>query len=216
MNEPHRFVIAVSPSVLAAVGPTIRVHVGFDPKFKPRSSQKLSSQARDVPALIDTGAFVSCIDTELADKISLKPIDTTTISGAGGKHEKMPIFLAQIHIPDVSLIMHGEVVGVHLARGNQPHQAILGRNFLHRHIMVDDDDATNNNTFVYAITRDGDGIAHVVILTLPMIATSCVFALVVAHDATRDMQTTIAMMTFAFMCGVAFALGATRDNGRAQ
>lgn len=81
---------------------------------------------------------MSCIGAELADKISLKPIDTTTISGAGGKHEKMPIFLAQVHIPDVSLVMHGAVVGVHLAQGDQPHQVLLGRNFLRRHIMVYD------------------------------------------------------------------------------
>ena len=59
---------------LIGIGPTIRVHVGFDPAFDPQSGQHPSHQERDVWALIDTGAFKSCIDTDLAGTINLDPI----------------------------------------------------------------------------------------------------------------------------------------------
>ena len=50
----------------------------------------------------------------------------------------MPVFLAQIHIPDLGTTMHGEIIGVHLAQGDSPHRVLLGRDFLRDHLMFYD------------------------------------------------------------------------------
>lgn len=121
---------------LAAIGPTLRVHVGFDPEFNPEYGQAPRSQAKNVWALVDTGADMSCIDTQLAEKIGLDSIDTMTTISANGQYDEMPIFLAHIYVPNLEATIYGEIASAHLAHGKSLHRVLLGRDFLRRHIMT--------------------------------------------------------------------------------
>lgn len=51
-------------------------------------------------AFIDTGAYESCIDQDLADQLALTLVDRRIVSGAGGKHE-LNVYLAEIDIPGI-------------------------------------------------------------------------------------------------------------------
>ena len=86
------------------------------------------------PALVDTGAQPSCIDSALAAHLNLPVVDRESISGAHGSHE-VNVHLAQISVPALGLNLVGRFHGVHLTAGNQRHLALLGRTFLQRCTM---------------------------------------------------------------------------------
>lgn len=115
--------------LLAEYGPTIRVDIGFDKDFKMNSLEQPNLDIKGVEALIDTGASESCIDVRLAAQLNLPMVDTQDIAGSNGAH-KVPMFLAQIYIPDFSLTLNGMFAGLKLIEGGQIHKAILGRSFL--------------------------------------------------------------------------------------
>lgn len=52
------------------------------------------------PALIDTGAAESCIDSELASRLRLPIVDTQTVGSVGGRLV-VNVYWAQIHIPEI-------------------------------------------------------------------------------------------------------------------
>ena len=111
-------------------GPTLGVNIGFDIEFYAGGSQRAELPSALWQALVDTGAGISCIDSELAHILELPIIDRGTISGSHGAHE-CNIHLAQISILSLdSLTLYGQFAGVHLAAGGQPHQALIGRDFL--------------------------------------------------------------------------------------
>lgn len=115
---------------LESYGPTLSVEIGFDPLFQPHSE----SGRPDLPteshsALVDTGAVASCIDADLAAALGLPLFTRGSISGVGGVSE-VQYHLAQIYIPALNYTIHGAFAGVHLSAGRQPHQAIIGRDFL--------------------------------------------------------------------------------------
>lgn len=110
------------------VGPTITVDVGFDPAFVLGGPAPNLAQV-GVPALVDTGAFQSFIDDDLAKALNLPVVDRQKVSGSNGQHE-VNMYLAQIHLPDVPLTVYGQFGGVGLAAGGQTHRALLGRTFL--------------------------------------------------------------------------------------
>lgn len=125
------------PDGLIGLGPTIRVHVGFDSKFAPDSEGTPQAQLQNLPALVDTGATISSIDSELAQDLNLPLVDQQDVLGVGGKHT-MPMFLAQIHVPDLEFTIYGKFVGAHLAQGGQFHKVLLGRTFLRHCVMIYD------------------------------------------------------------------------------
>ena len=90
---------------------------------------------RAFPALIDTGAFESCIDTRLARRLGLPVIDRTILSGASGP-AVFNLHMAQIIIPDLNCLLYGQFAGIRLAEGEQPHQALIGRNLLEKFRMI--------------------------------------------------------------------------------
>ena len=94
-------------------------------------------EARDLPALVDTGATESSIDSELARQLGLPRVDQQIIAGAGGKHT-IDVFLAQMYVPELGQAKHGQFAGVHLTQGDSHHKAILGRDFLSRIVMIYD------------------------------------------------------------------------------
>ncbi|MBI4923211.1 MAG: retroviral-like aspartic protease family protein [Devosia nanyangense] len=115
---------------LVLAGPTLTVNIGFDPDYNSGSGTP-NLAAVGVPALIDTGATISFIDDDLAKALDLPIVDKKTFGGIGGAHEAN-MYLAQIHIPDLTHTLYGEFGGVKLAAGGQQHRALLGRMFLRR------------------------------------------------------------------------------------
>lgn len=124
----------LAPDLLVRYGPTLLVQIGFDPDFQPGTARP---DLPDVPypALVDTGATESCIDSALAVDLDLPVVDRQTVSGVHGSNA-VNFHLAQIYIPDLHHTVYGLFAGVHLTAGGQPHQALMGRTFLKEVILV--------------------------------------------------------------------------------
>ena len=122
------------PGILERDGPTILVQVGLDHNFHSSKVSAPNLPATSVPALVDTGAYRSCIDSALAEKLKLWVVNRQPV---GGVHGEQPanIHLAQIYIPDLDFSMSGLFAGVHLEAGGLPH-ALLGRDFLRNFTMT--------------------------------------------------------------------------------
>lgn len=118
--------------LLVTFGPTVAVTVGH---YAPDADQSRPSKA--VYALVDTGAYESCIDAALAAELGLPVVDTAQIAGAGGEsvHD---VFLAYIQIPQLEIVQYGRFTGVNLRAGRQAHEVLLGRTFLVNTIMIYD------------------------------------------------------------------------------
>lgn len=121
--------------LLTLVGPTLQVRIGFDPKFRPVVGGTPAVPTPSYPALVDTGASESCIDSTLANTLNLPVINQEDRSGAHGRY-KLNIHLAQIYIPDLDWTIFGRFAGVHLHAGGQPHYALIGRTFLQDFKMI--------------------------------------------------------------------------------
>jgi len=121
--------------LLVLHGPTLGVDIGFDPSFQPVGTAIPVPAVKAVPALVDTGATISCIDTVLATSLNLPIVDRQKISGASGIKEA-DMYLAQIHVSALSITIYGSFAGVDLRAGGQVHQALIGRTFLQRFTMI--------------------------------------------------------------------------------
>ena len=141
----------LAPDLLVRYGPTLWVHIGFDPDFQPGTS---SPDLPDVPcpALVDTGATESCIDSALALDLDLPVVDRQTVSGVHGSNA-VNFHLAQIYIPDLSHTEFGLFAGVHLTAGGQPHQALMGRTFL-KNVLLMYDGTTGSVTISHGNNAD--------------------------------------------------------------
>ena len=124
-----------SPDGLYADGPYITVHVGHDPKFTPESTSW--PQARDLLALVDTGANESCIDSEIAETLDLPVADEQIFAGVDGRH-KLSMYVAQIYVPELDYTIYGEFAGARLAEGGTDHRVLLDRSFLRYCTMIYD------------------------------------------------------------------------------
>ena len=122
---------------LAEFGPTLLVQIGFDPLFRPGSASPPDLPDDRFPALVDTGALESCIDSMLAGALGLPVADRRPVAGVHGIDE-VNMHLAQIHIPELQWTVYGQFAGVHLAAGGQPHRALMGRTFLMNFVMTYD------------------------------------------------------------------------------
>ena len=122
-------------SQLVRFGPTLFVQIGFDPDYRTGVSPHPNLPQLDLPALVDTGASESCIDSALAQDLQLPAVDTGYISGVQGASETV-FYLAQIYVPSLNWIIFGRFSGVHLASGSQPHSALLGRTFLQNFVLT--------------------------------------------------------------------------------
>jgi predicted aspartyl protease len=143
-SNPPRFVTGQEALVLK--GPTTRVEIGFnadlfhsDPAVAKQAMAAAHAQAPSqlVEALIDTGAFDSCIDENLAQQLQLPLIDHQSGSGIGGT-ETFNVYLGHIRIIELGTIQYGRFMGVKLKAGNQPHQALIGRRLLQGMVLVYD------------------------------------------------------------------------------
>ena len=125
-GQPHA-------SALVAQGPTLYVNVGFDVDYRPGAARPALPDSH-IPALIDTGATYSCIDSTLAEELGLPIIGRSKVAGVHGLGE-VNEHLAQIYAPGLELTVHGAFDGVHLRAGGVPHEVLLGRSFLQRVTM---------------------------------------------------------------------------------
>ena len=116
-------------------GPELHVQIGVDSKFQPAESAGPNLPQTRLPALVDTGATESCIDSDLARVLELPIVDRHAIAGVHGASETN-VCLAQIHVPDLGFTLYGRFAVVHLAAGGLPHSALLGRNFLQHFTMT--------------------------------------------------------------------------------
>ena len=125
------------PQNLVDYGPTLFVQIGFDPIYQPNSENNPDLPTTIYPALVDTGATDSCIDSSLAANLNLPIVDRQNVAGVHGAHE-VNIHLAQIHVPDLQFTVSDIFAAVHLRAGGQPHFALIGRSFLRAFKMIYD------------------------------------------------------------------------------
>ena len=123
--------------MLVSIGPTLRVQIGFDSTYRRGQGTRPNLANVEYPALVDTGATTSCIDSTLAGSLNLPIVDRMPVSGAHGSQE-VNMHLAQIYIPSLEWSITGIFAGVHLHSGGQPHFALIGRTFLSHFTMVYD------------------------------------------------------------------------------
>ena len=107
------------------LGPTIPVCIGFDVNFRANSKNAPCLPEQIYPALIDTGATESCIDSDLAALLGLLIVDIVRMGGIDGSAE-FNLHAAQVMIPSLKSFIYGRFAGVHLRAGGQPHQALPG------------------------------------------------------------------------------------------
>ena len=115
---------------LAVYGPTLAVEIGFDLLYHPGATNERPHLPTETQsALIDTGASVSCIDFALAQSLGLPLSGRDNVAGVGGV-STVDRHLAQIYIPSLNCTFYGAFSSAYLSAGGQPHQALIGRDFL--------------------------------------------------------------------------------------
>lgn len=87
--------------------------------------------------LIDTGAYQSCIDEQLAQQLQLPLVNQQVASGVGGQIT-LNVYLAYIAIPALGQTQAGMFTGALLAAGGGHHRALLGRTLLADMLLVYD------------------------------------------------------------------------------
>jgi hypothetical protein len=132
-NPDHK----IGRGLLAQIGPTLRVDIGFDTNHDRRSENLPDLAAKGVHALIDTGASLNCIDVGLAMQLELPVIDRGRVNGSAGAHE-VNMHLGHVLIPALSKSIFGAFAGINLAAGRHPHVAVLGRTFLQDFVLYYD------------------------------------------------------------------------------
>ena len=121
--------------ILVVYGPTLPVQIGLDSGFNHLVKKRPALPPKQFPALVDTGATMSCIDSDLALSLNLPIVDRQKVAGVHGGIE-VNMHLAQIYIPSLSFTIYGSFAGVHLIAGGQRHQALIGRTFLRAFTMT--------------------------------------------------------------------------------
>jgi len=119
-------------------GPLLFVDIGFDPNYSfiPGGPPPIPGKTQ-LPALVDTGAGSSCIDSLLAAQLNLPVIDKRMQSGAHGARE-VNIHMAQVHVPALNFTIYGEFAAADLRIGGQSIDALIGRTFLRHFRMIYD------------------------------------------------------------------------------
>ncbi len=124
------FVGPQAAALLRDVGPTLKVDLGYDLDYDPRTpARPPTPSTTGVLALIDTGARRSCIDSDLAVSLGLPVVDQLTVSGVAGL-ARFNLHIAQMHVGSLQFTLVGNFAGVHLATGRQRHAVLIGRDVL--------------------------------------------------------------------------------------
>ncbi len=129
--------VEAASDLLLILGPTLGVQIGFDEQYRPGIGRLPALPSSLHPGLVDTGASLSCIDSDLAVLLDLPVVDRKPVAGVHGAQE-VNMHLAQIYIPTLQHVVYGEFAGVHLKAGGQQHLALIGRHFLQAFTMTYD------------------------------------------------------------------------------
>ena len=122
----------VSTAIDPNLGPILDVRIGFDPNYRLGASLILPTQ--QLYALVDTGASISSIDSNIASAQNLTVVNSVRQSGIGGEVE-CDVCLAQIEIPSLQVVLNGRFATLPLVEEGHPYSAILGRDILRHFIM---------------------------------------------------------------------------------
>ena len=122
-------------ATLVSYGPTLFVQIGFDAQYTPAGHRQLDLPSQQLPALVDTGAFASCIDSSLALALNLPIVNRQEVAGVHGSQE-VDVHFCQIYVPDLNYTLYGESYAVRIRCGSQPHLAPIGRDFLQHFTML--------------------------------------------------------------------------------
>lgn len=126
--------------VLYLFGPVLRVLIGFD--IDPREPGAPTMPVFRCPALVDTGATDSSIDSALATRLGLRVIDEKHVSTTGGS-ETFNVYSGRLEVSELNFVKCGPLLGANLSGGHQPYGALLGRDFL-RHCSMHYDGPTGS------------------------------------------------------------------------
>ena len=120
---------------LASEGPTLLVEIGFDPDFEDSDKDRPDISDDLLPALVDTGALESCLDTDFARELGIPVVEKGRIAGVGGVSDA-DIYMAQIYVPALDTTIYGRMAGARLRAGGQPYYALIGRAFLQNYTLL--------------------------------------------------------------------------------
>lgn len=90
-----------------------------------------------LPALIDTGAAMSLIDVDLAQRLYAPTTDLLPIGGVG-QGDEHPTFDIDVYIPDLSRYVPKPIASVPLIRSEMAFAFIIGRDILLNYILTID------------------------------------------------------------------------------
>ena len=123
------------PDSLELRGPILRVQIGYDPEFDPGGQNRSNLPEELYPALVDTGATASCIDSGLAVRSGLPIVDQYEVRGVHGL-SKVNVHLAQIYVPSLDWTISKSLAAGNLYSDRNPLFALIGRDFLRNFIMT--------------------------------------------------------------------------------
>src|SRR2546423_1731868 len=122
--------------LLAYHGPTTLVSVGLDPTWTKEQRRQPKPDRSGIPALIDTGAQESCIDSGLATELSLPIVDKRAVCGVG--QMMVNVYSAQVYIERLRYTIHGPFAGIPLIANGVREPVCLGRSFLRDCVLTYD------------------------------------------------------------------------------
>ena len=125
------------PDRLEVRGPILSVEIGFDPEFEFGVHARPDLPDESYPALVDTGATSSCIDSGLAERLRLPIVDRYQVRGVHGLYE-VNAHLAQIYIPSLDWTISKALAAGDLYDEHNPIFALIGRDFLRNFRMTYD------------------------------------------------------------------------------
>ena len=118
-----------------AVGPLLTIGIALPGAFKTAETESQPATITPCQALVDTGASVTCISREIAQKIGLQPRGKLPMSSASETRE-MNSYLVDIAITFgdptagvMSAVKHSMIV-MEFEANSQHYQALLGRDII--------------------------------------------------------------------------------------
>jgi hypothetical protein len=123
---------APGPYGLAQHGPVVVVRIA------PHPALGLSIPPVDVKMMVDTGADMTCVHSDIPKAMGLTPVRYRPIVGVSGKPEQYPVYLMGVTIsmseepstPLTHITFQSQIVGMP-AMHKSSVQGLLGRDFLH-------------------------------------------------------------------------------------
>ena len=118
------------PGSLVSHGARLQVEVGFDPNYHQPVGRPAIPDDR-YTALIDTGAGISCIDEQLAERLRLpRHEDTGMVWGVVGEGYRATRYMAHLYLPGFPHVYYVPVRGLPLAERIEGVHLLLGRDLL--------------------------------------------------------------------------------------